>query len=166
MYWNSSCPAGGMLPSGMAAFLPSYSKTKFPSNLLRIYSLFRASARRPFSRRGLAGAVLKAGRPPLMPWPRGTCRGQGDSILPVSETIMCLMLAALWQGELMAALGAVGEEDFRWHIPETKRRRYYRSGCGMVIRIYGIFRRISLNSLPTERDLLQTRPSIPSYKYY
>jgi hypothetical protein len=38
------------------------------------------------------------------------------------------MLAALWQGKLMAALGVVAEDmDFRSPVPETKRRRYHHS---------------------------------------
>lgn len=48
-----------------------------------VVSSFRASARCLFFARGLEGAVLKAGRPP---WPRGTCREQGEAILAVSET--------------------------------------------------------------------------------
>jgi hypothetical protein len=48
---------------------------------------------------------------------------------------MYLKLAALWRGELVAALGAVGEdEDFRRHIPEAKRRRYHRSSHSMAVR--------------------------------
>ncbi len=34
--------------------------------------------------RGQAGAIPKAGRP--FEWPRGTCCGQGDAILPMSDT--------------------------------------------------------------------------------
>jgi hypothetical protein len=45
------------------------------------------------------------------------------------------MPAALWQGERMAALGTVEEdEDFRWHIPEPKRRRYHRSSCTFAVK--------------------------------
>jgi hypothetical protein len=43
------------------------------------------------------------------------------------------MLAALWQGELVAALGAVVEDvDFRWPIIETNRQGYHRTGRVMA----------------------------------
>jgi hypothetical protein len=43
-------------------------------------------------------AVLKAGEP-LTLWPRGTCRGQGETILLVSETPMHLEARTpVWQG--------------------------------------------------------------------
>ncbi len=61
------------------------------------------------------------------------------------------MLAALWQGELVAAVGAVSEDGIPDRkSPGSKRRRYHRSGCGIVIRIYSIFQSISLNPLLTE----------------
>jgi hypothetical protein len=45
------------------------------------------------------------------------------------------MLAALWQGELIDALGAVAEDvDLRWHIPETNRRRYHPSSRVKAVR--------------------------------
>lgn len=40
----------------------------------------------PVFARVLAGAILKAGRPPD-PWPRGTCREQGDATLSIAENV-------------------------------------------------------------------------------
>jgi hypothetical protein len=67
------------------------------------------------------------------------------------------MLAALWQGELIAALGAVGEdEDFRSLVPETNRRESHRSSCGMAERKLMRFLKSFLRRCFERRGALKT----------
>ncbi len=55
-----------------------------------------------------------------------------DAILPVSETVMWLKLAALWVGELVDTLGAIAEDvDFLSPVPKTNWRGYH---CSSIVK--------------------------------
>jgi hypothetical protein len=74
--------------------------------------------------RARAGGGCPQGRAaPLTSWPRGTCREQGDAILSVSETPVCLNARSTWAGDLVAVLDVFAEDvGFRSPSPEPDRR--------------------------------------------
>ncbi len=64
---------------------------------------------------------------PLIPWPRGTCREQGDAIRPVSDAHASKCSQPFGRASLWLR-GTVGEDVcFRSPGSETKRRRYHHS---------------------------------------
>jgi len=87
-------------------------KTSYSIELsLHSLSGFRAL---PVFARGLEGLSSRPDGPPDPVATGGTRREQGDAYLAMFETIMGQMLAALRQGEFLAALDAVAEDiDFR-----------------------------------------------------
>jgi hypothetical protein len=95
---------------------------------------FRDAARCLFSCEDWRGLSPRPDGPPMRPWPRGTCRGEGDAVLSVSKQPCGQMLAALRLGDLVAIRDAVAKDaDFRRPVPETNRRGYHRSNCGTAV---------------------------------
>lgn len=107
-----------MLPINHTAWLSVISDSsdnRYSGALIPITSVAR------FRAQELDLGVFPRTYSPLKPWPRATCREQRDAILLVSETTMCLNARSLWQGHLVAALGAVVVEvDFWSPVTWTK----------------------------------------------